>query len=144
MSKKEAPAKEAEVSAAEEIQEDALTAFKKKYHVLPGEKGGGPQNPNTGIWLKDIPEGYMFFTCQRGQTASMFCQVLQHFDKTTVCYDVLNRVKFVVHTSRFSNSHEELQIIPVYPKEEEQAADVNKAEEDGKSDQLPGNEKGPG
>lgn len=120
-----------------EDEADALTEFKKKFHVLPG--GKGPKEP-TGIWLKDIQEGFMFHVCQKGQIPAMFCQVLKHFQKTTILFDVLNQVKFVVHTARFSNSHEELEVIPIYPKEEGWTPEED--EENGKSDQLHGNEEG--
>ena len=123
----------------EEDRSQELEEFRKKFKVIAG--GKGPNEP-TGVWLKDIPEGHMFFTCQRGQTPSMFCQVLQHFDQTTVCFDVLNQVKFVVHTTRFSNGHEKLQVIPIYPKEEGWVNDDIEEQENGKSDKLHGNEEG--
>lgn len=120
-------------------EDDKVKQFREKFKLLPG--GKGPKEPETGIWLRDIPEGYMFHVCQKGQIPAMFCQVLKHFEKTTILFDVLNQVKFVVHTSRFSNSHEKLEVIPIHPKEDGWSEEQEEYE-DGKPDQLHGNEEG--
>lgn len=97
---------------------DNVIEFEKpepKFKLLPGFKDEDPNN-----WLGGIPEGHMFFTCQRGLTPSMFCQVTQHFEKTSVLFDVLNKVPFCVVTRRFSANHEKLEVIATIPKQEEQ------------------------
>lgn len=116
----------------ENAEEDKEVSEFKPFQVIPG--GKGPEEPESPHWLANIPEGHMFHTCQRGQTPAMFAQVLQHFEKTTVCYDLLNQVKFNVVTARFSNNHEKLQVIPIIPKEEGFDPNIPEEQEDGKSD----------
>src|SRR5688572_15960808 len=79
-------------------------------NVVPFEKptlialpGGKEEDPNN--WLRNVTEGYIIHTRQKNVNAvgCMVCQVLQHFDKTTICYDLLNKVTFCVYTRTFSS-----------------------------------------
>lgn len=125
------------VPAEEVVEEDKDINEFKPFQVITG--GKDPEEPESPHWLANVPEGWMFHTAQRGQTAAMFAQVLQHFEKTTVCFDLLNQVKFNVVTSRFSNNHEKLQVLPILTKPEgfdPEAEDPKEETTNGISDKL--------
>jgi hypothetical protein len=50
--------------------------------------------------------------------AGMF-QVNLHHDKTTILFDLMQQAPLYVHTARFSQRNEKLQVFPVIPNKEE-------------------------
>lgn len=90
--------------------------------------------PKSDWWLRNIQEGYMFHTCAKNQIPCMFLQVLKHYEKTTILFDVLNQVKFMVHTQRFSQHHDKLEEIPFIPVSEGFNSEANGENEEENKD----------
>jgi hypothetical protein len=95
-----------------------------KLVALPATEGDDPTN-----WLRNVTEGYIFHSRSKGAVGCLVAQVLQHFEKTTICFDLLNKVSFCVYTRSFSAQNEKLQVLALIPKEEQEEEGSEKSEQ---------------
>ena len=109
--------------------QEVITEEKKPAPVLKLLPGGkGPPDQESHFWLRNIPAPWAFVTCRKGEIGCATYQIMQHRDKTTIMFDLDLQRPVQVHTARFSNMHERLEVLPVVPAEENENGNGNTSE----------------